>query len=452
MTLEMDAPKTEAKLPFHMRGNYAPVQDEIESFDLKVEGRIPDSLDGVYLRNGPNPPAAKGVTGHWFMGDGMLHGLRLGGGLAHWYRNRWVKTKALAGAKMRDEFGNTDRTVAAANTHVVPHGKSIYALVESSFPTRVSPDLETLGTWNFGGKLDSAFTAHPHICPETGEMHAFGYDWKAPLLVYFVIDKDGNYIQREEIAVTGPTMIHDFALTRHHAIFMDLPVVFDVERAMAGTMPYAFSDDYPARLGILERGRPATETRWVSVKPNYTFHVSNAYEEPDGTIVVDVARYEELWRTGSKKNFDPAFMHRWTIRPGATEAIETPLDNRAVEFPRIDERLTGLPYRYAYAPMNPDETAERELDFSQLARYDLKTGQRTHRDFGPQAMMSEFVHTPKHADAAEDDGWLMGFVYDKARNSSDFWVLDAATLETQARVILPRRVPQGFHGSWCPGF
>jgi carotenoid cleavage dioxygenase len=67
-------------------------------------------------------------------------------------------------------------------------------------------------------------------------------------------------------------------------------------------------------------------------------------------------------------------------------------------------------------------------------------------------MMSEFVHAPKHAEAAEDDGWLMGFVYDKARNGSDFWILDAATLETQARVALPRRVPQGFHGSWCPGF
>lgn len=451
MTLEAEAPVREKKAPFYMRGNYAPVQDEIESFDLKVEGAVPEGLDGVYLRNGPNPPSAKGTPGHWFMGDGMLHGLRLGGGKAHWYRNRWVQTKALKGARMMDEKGTRDLSVGAANTHIVPHGKDIYALVESSFPTRVTPDLETIGTTDFGGKLDSPFTAHPHICAETGEMHAFGYGWAAPFLVYFVIDKNGNHIQREEIAVAGPTMIHDFAITRHHAIFMDLPVVFDFDRAMAGTMPYAFSDAYPARLGILRRGRPASETRWVSVKPNYVFHVSNAFEEADGTIVIDVARYDELWRIGSPKNFDPAFMHRWTIAPGATTAAEAALDDRPIEFPRIDERLTGLRHRYAYAPMGKQKDGV-DTNFTALARYDMQTGQKVLREFGPAGVMSEFVFAPKQADSAEADGWLMGFVYDQTRDTSDFHILDAATLEQQARITLPRRVPQGFHGSWCPGF
>ena len=447
MTMELEIP-IQPKLPFYLRGNYAPVADEIESFDLKVEGRVPDGLDGVYLRNGPNPTAGK-RPGHWFMGDGMLHGLRLGQGKAQWYRNRWVKTRALEGAQMRDQFGRTDRTVGVANTHVVAHAGSIYALVESSFPTRMTADLETVGTTDFGGKLDSAFTAHPKICPVTGEMHAFGYDWQAPYLVYFVIDKDGQYVQREEIAVTGPTMIHDFAITRNHAVFMDLPVVFDIERAMKGTMPYAFSDTYPARLGILKRGRPASETRWVSVKPNYVFHVSNAYEEADGTIVLDVARYEELWRA-SPGSFDVARMHRWTVKPGASAASETPIDDRSIEFPRIDERLNGLPHRYAYAPAGTGAFGA-DQEFSLLARYDMQTGQTTTRDFGA-AVMSEFVHAPKRPDSAEDEGWLMGFVYDKGRATSDFWILDAATLETAARVALPRRVPQGFHGSWAPGY
>jgi carotenoid cleavage dioxygenase len=449
MTMEIEF-STAPKLPFYMRGNYAPVPDEIESFDLKVEGAVPEGLDGVYLRNGANPPAGK-VPGHWFMGDGMLHGLRLGQGKAHWYRNRWVKTKALAGGKsMRDDYSR-DYTVGVANTHVVAHHGRIYALVESSLPTRVSPDLETLGLEDFGGKLDFAFTAHPKICPVTGEMHAFGYGFAPPYLVYHRIGADGTYLQREEIAVTGATMVHDFAMTRNHVIFMDLPVAFDLEVALKGGMPYAFSDTYPARLGILKRGAPASETRWVSVKPNYVFHVSNAYEEADGTIVIDVARYNELWRRGSGKNFDPAFMHRWIVKPGATAAEERQLDNRAIEFPRVDDRLAGLPYRFAYAPMNPDEKAERELDFSLLARYDLKTGARQDRDFGAQAMMSEFVHAPKRTDSPEDDGWLMGFVYDKAANTSAFHILDAATLESQATIHLPRRVPQGFHGSWVPG-
>lgn len=451
MTLEADAPAAR-KPPFYMRGNYAPVADEATLTDLQVEGRVPDGLEGVYLRNGPNPPASKGVPGHWFLGDGMLHGLRLGGGKAHWYRNRWVRTKALEGAKMmRDDFSR-DYTVGVANTHVVPHNGRIYALVESSLPTRVSPELETLGLEDFGGKLNFAFTAHPKICPVTGEMHAFGYSYAPPHLVYHRIGADGTYLQREEIAVTGPTMIHDFAMTRNHVIFMDLPLVFDLEVALKGGMPYAFSDTYPARLGILKRGAPASETRWVSVAPCYVFHVSNAYEEADGTIVVDVARYDELWRRGTKKNFDPARMHRWTVAPGASAARETPIDARAIEFPRIDERLNGLPHRFAYAPMGENLAADEEENFTQLARYDMADGSRKTRDFGRGNAMSEFVHAPKGPSSPEEDGWLMGFVYDSARNASDFWILDAATLETQARIRLPRRVPQGFHGSWCPGY
>jgi len=446
MTLDAEAPVAR-KPPFFMRGNYAPVADEVTLDRLEVEGRIPDVLNGVYLRNGPNP--AQGITpGHWFMGDGMLHGLKLEGGKAHWYRNRWIRTKAREGAKsMRDDFSR-DYTVGVANTHVVPHNGNIYALVESSLPTRVSPELETLGVETFGGKLDFSFTAHPKICPVTGEMHAFGYGYAPPYLVYHRIAADGTYLQREEIAVTGPTMVHDFAMTRSHVIFMDLPVVFDLEIALKGGMPYAFSDTYPPRLGILKRGRPASETRWVSVKPCYVFHVANASEDADGTITIDVSRYDELWRRGAKRNFDASRLWRWTVRPGATSADETALDDLTLEFPRIDERLSGLPHRYAYAPVGVPFASATEENFNALARFDMRTDSRQLRSFGEGAMMSEFVHVPKSPDAPEDEGWLLGFVFDPARGASDFHVLDATTLENAARIRLPRRVPQGFHGSW----
>ncbi|HET6305095.1 MAG TPA: carotenoid oxygenase family protein, partial [Myxococcota bacterium] len=82
-----------AELPFHLRGNYAPVQQEITAFDLPVEGAIPPEITGLYLRNGPNPKS--GWSAHWFLGDGMLHGVRLEGGRASWYRNRWVRTRSL---------------------------------------------------------------------------------------------------------------------------------------------------------------------------------------------------------------------------------------------------------------------------------------------------------------------------------------------------------------------
>src|SRR5256885_1858023 len=76
---------------FFQRDNYAPVADELTEFDLTVEGAIPTELDGWYRRNGPNPRVA---TGHWFSGDGMIHGIRVEGGRAAWYRNRWVRTES----------------------------------------------------------------------------------------------------------------------------------------------------------------------------------------------------------------------------------------------------------------------------------------------------------------------------------------------------------------------
>jgi carotenoid cleavage dioxygenase len=244
----------EESLPAHLRGNYAPVKEEVTAFDLPVRGAIPPSLRGRYARNGPNPRT--GQSPHWFMGDGMLHGIELRDGGAAWYRNRWVRTRAfLEDARGVSAEGEVDLTVGVANTHVVAHAGRIFALVESSFPTEVTRELKTVGSFDFAGRLTTAMTAHPKICPRTGELHFFGYSFKPPFLTYHRADSAGRLVQSEVIDVPGPTMIHDFAITDRHVVFMDLPIVFDLELAMAGTMPYRWSDDYGARVGIVPRGR-----------------------------------------------------------------------------------------------------------------------------------------------------------------------------------------------------
>jgi hypothetical protein len=73
------------------------------AFDLPVTGRLPAGLNGRYLRNGPNPlglddPSYRFREGHWFLGPGMVHGMRLRDGKAAWYRNRWVRSRQLAEA------------------------------------------------------------------------------------------------------------------------------------------------------------------------------------------------------------------------------------------------------------------------------------------------------------------------------------------------------------------
>ena len=107
----MSAPAT-AEKPFHLQGNFAPVKEEITAFDLPVEGALPPDLTGLYARQSANPKS--GVSEHWFMGDGMVHGVRLEAGRASWYRNRYVKTAFLENPEKPrvSETGEIDRTLS----------------------------------------------------------------------------------------------------------------------------------------------------------------------------------------------------------------------------------------------------------------------------------------------------------------------------------------------------
>jgi carotenoid cleavage dioxygenase len=440
----MSEPATET--PFYLQGNYAPVAEEVTAFDLAVEGALPPALRGRYLRNGPNPK--RGDPGHWFLGDGMVHGIRLEDGVARWYRNRWVRTRPFLGdpAPLVRPDGTVDHTVAVANTNVIGHAGRILALVESSFPTEMTDELDTVGPCDFDGRLTTSMTAHPKRCPRTGELHFFGYQFMPPWLTYHRLDAEGRLVQSEEIPVKGPTMMHDFAITADHVVFMDLPIVFDASLAVQGRFPYRWSDDHGARLGLMPRGGRGSEVRWMEIEPCYVFHPMNAFEE-EGHVVLDVARYPSLWREGPE-TFQPATLHRFRMDPEAEKVVESSLDDRAIEFPRVDERRVGVPNRWGYAVVNaldPDGPGA-------LVRYDLRSGAADVHAFGRGRAPGEAVMVPASEDAAEDEGWVLVLVYDAARDASDLVVLDAASFSGPpvARVSLPQRVPFGFHGNWIP--
>jgi carotenoid cleavage dioxygenase-like enzyme len=437
---------TDPRQPFHLRGNFAPVRAEVTAFDLPVHGRIPRALRGRYVRNGPNPKT--GESPHWFLGDGMLHGVELRDGRAVSYRNRWVRTRSfLEDAPNQHPDGRWDLTVGLANTHVVAHAGRILALVETSLPTEVTGALDTVGCFDFAGRLTTGMTAHPKLCPRTRELHFFGYSFMLPFLTYHRADAQGRLVQSEVIEVPGPTMIHDFALTERHVVFMDLPVVFDLELAAAGSIPYRWSDDYGARVGVMPRGGSNADVRWLEIAPCYVFHPLNAYEAADGTLVMDVVRYAELWR-GSSAGAAPAFLHRWRLDVGRGLVHEQALDDRAVEFPRCDERRVSLPHRYGYAVYT--DRGMHEETGTALIKYDLRDGGSATHDFGPGRLPSEPVFVPASPAAGEDEGWVLAYVYDAAADRSDLVILEAADFSGKpvATVSLPQRVPQGFHGTW----
>ena len=211
-------------------------------------------------------------------------------------------------------------------------------------------------------------TAHPKICPTTGELHFFGYALTPPYLTYHCADATGRLIRSTEIDVPGPTMMHDFAITATHVVFFDLPVVFDIERALAGTMPFRWDDNYGARIGLLPRNQPDAHVTWHDIEPCYVFHVLNAYDSDDG-VVIDALRYPELWRTGPDQ-FGGATLHRWTLPRNGSPVRETPIDDNIAEFPRIDDRYTGLPHRYGYAIHHTDPGRRTDPSLRPPRRHD----------------------------------------------------------------------------------
>lgn len=434
-----------ADLPFFTRGNYAPVPDELTEDDLPVGGAIPPELDGWYLRNGPNP---RTPTGHWFTGDGMIHGVRIEGGAAKWYRNRWVRTESFEhpfGVYNNDGTRNLHSSVA--NTHVVNHAGKTLALVESSLPYEITNDLQTIGCYDFGGKLNDAMTAHPKICPTTGELHFFGYgNLFQPHVTYHRADAAGDLTVSRPLEVKALTMMHDFAMTAGHVIFLDLPIVFNLDIAIngRGDMPYRWDDDYGARFGVLRRDDPFGQVRWFEIAPCYVFHVANAHETGN-SIVLQACRYPELWRNDGGFAED-AVLWEWQIDLENGTVHERQLDDRAVEFPRIDDRRAGLAARYAVSVGDPG-----------LVRYDLATGAAAEHAFGTPdcpGVSGEAVFVPSPSGPADEaNGWYLSYVYDPARDGSDLVILDAADFggEAVARIQLPRRIPYGFHGNWITG-
>ncbi len=439
----------------YLRGNFAPVHSELNTPNLLVRGTIPKELRGRLLRNGPNPIVAPNPAKyHWFLGDGMVHGIELGEGKAS-YRNRWVRTdqalKSLHEPARLGQPAEVSPAGSAANTSLVAHAGKILALYEVALPTEISTDLETLGRYDMHGALKTVMTAHPKIDPVSGEMLCFGANFLAPPYVAFhTIDRHGKLTRTVDIDIPRPVMMHDFAVTQHHVVFMDLPVVYDLNLFTDHPFPATWKPSAGARLGVLARSG-SEKVRWIDIPPCYVFHVANAFERGN-TIVMDVVRYSKMFdrdRYGVAEGLGS--LHRWTIDLDRGSVADEILDDRGQEFPRIDPRRAGLEHRFSYA-VATSESSRGEIGFGGVIKHDHQTKSTTMHQLAASQSAGEAVFVPANATAGQDEGWVLTVVYDAATDGSELLILDAADIAKApvATVRLPQRVPFGFHGIWVP--
>lgn len=440
--------------PF-LTGNFAPVDDELSARDLPVTGSLPRELEGMLLRIGPNPVAPDPASHHWFLGNGMVHGVRLRDGRATWYRRRYVRDDQVVEAKgwppvPGPEREGEDLGGGVANTHVIAHAGKILALVEAgNLPVELDRDLETVRRTDFHGTLPGGFTAHPKRDPDTGELHAAVYSPLWDHLQHVVVGTDGRVRRAVNVPLPGHPMVHDCAITENFFVLLDLPVILDPEVIeKGGSLPYAWHEEYGARVGLLPREGDADDVVWSEVSPCYVFHPMNAFEDAEGRVVLDVIRHAKMFATDHQgPNEGAPTLDRWIVDPRGGPVKEARLHEAGQEFPRLDERRVGKPYRYGYTAC-----FEKGMAFGGLFKHDLHTGRVEVQDQGPERFFLEPVFVPAGPDAAEDEGWVTAYLYDAGTNRSDVVVLHAQDFagEPVATIHLPDRVPYGFHGSWVP--
>lgn len=460
---------------------YGPLRMECEAVDLIIEGEIPAELNGSFYRAGPNQRFAPRGDYHLFAGDGMVHAFHIGDGKVD-YINRWVRTtkwleenrqgRALINAMNPfdcepeySDFVLTDKD-GLANTAAVWHGGRMLIMEEGHQPFEVDPDtLESIGTWNFRGKLHTAMTAHPKVDPDTGELVFFAYMATGPFSSDMAIHKvspDGLLTESVVIPTPYSSMIHDFVITENYIVMPVMPISGSLDRAMEGGPPFAWEPDKGVHIGLMPRhGGTAEDIRWIEMDLNFAFHFMNAYDQ-DGVICVDACQFEQapLFPTPDGESTGASHPHltRWTCdlnQENPRFEFERISENES-EFPQCDPRYVGKPYRHGWFT-TPDGTVKSDLEannkvYNCVGYYDHETGAEKRYSCG-NAMISEAIMVPRSADAPEGDGFVLTVVTSFESRLSSLYIFDSKDVSKGplAKAHLPHHVPVGFHGTWKSG-
>ncbi|MBM3675524.1 MAG: carotenoid oxygenase family protein [Actinobacteria bacterium] len=363
---------------------------EIDADDLRLRGDAARGLRGSYLCMSP---------GHG-TDDAMAHVLTFDDGRVR-YRNRRIPRRV----------GHT----------VVPHADRLLTLGDWSLPVELTKGFVVEGDWNGNGRI-AAMAPHPKLDPVWDELVWFGASADDAQLVWGVIDPRGRVVRPEVVVGAADVARHDFAVTTQHVAFLD-----------------------GDRIGVAPRDPDEGSVRWFAVEPRSVGHVLNGYS--DGPrLVVDYVRAGP----GEPRHAAGGPLWRTVVDLVGGSVSDEVLDDRMLEFPRVDPRRIGVPHRYGFGARRA--AVGGDGGFDAIVRWDFRTDEMSEHCPGQGVVVGEPQMVPRSENAREGDGWLLVLTGDAAEGHGELQVLDPGDLDAGpvATVALPRPIAVGGHGTWMP--
>ena len=478
MSISPDYPDT-----VHYLGLNRPRHIEASAHDIYVEGDIPEEIDGAFFRAVHDPAYVPMRSDDVVLSrDGMVSKIefkrgRVNCGIRYVHTDRFLAERK-AGRSLFGRYRNpytndpladgVDGTVA--NTTPYYHAGRLFMSKEDGLPYRIDPGtLETIGKWNYGGKLRSeTLTAHPKIDPDTGELFMFGYEANglaSPTVSYCVVSPEGELVSEQWFDAPYCALMHDFAITSEHAIFTVYPTKADLARLKEGGPHWIHDQNDHCWIGVMPRYGKVEELIWFRGPAGvHSYHVMNAFTE--GTKV-------HLDQCMAVTNLIPFItqdsgldipvdggLTRWTMDLADPEAgIAEWKIGPFGEMPLIVPADAGKAYdRGWYLTVDPAkitmfQNGPGELLFNCLLRVSLADGSLESYSEGPGLGFNEPVHVP--ARDPGHGGWLLLMVdriLGEGQVAQEVWILEADEIAKGpvAKVLMPFATCEQVHGTWVP--
>ncbi|XP_038548670.1 beta,beta-carotene 9',10'-oxygenase-like [Micropterus salmoides] len=313
------------------------VEDTPEPISTNITGKIPEWINGSFLRNGPGKfEIGNQKFNHWFDGMALLHQFKISNGQVT-YKSRFLSSDSYQANKEHNriavsEFGTVTmpdpcknlfqrflsrfampKTSDNANVSFVNYKGDYYVTTETGAMHKVDP--ETLETtkkvdWSKFIAVNGA-TAHPHTEPD-GTTYNMGNSYTPTGAYYNIIrvpptkKTAGETLEGATVLCsipsvdkTKPSYYHSFAMSENYVVFIEQPIKLDLLNIVMGIVSgKSISDNvlWDPELNtifhLIHKHTGKVSTIKYLAKPMLTLHQINAYEE-DGFLIIDMCASDD---------------------------------------------------------------------------------------------------------------------------------------------------------------